>query len=125
MKRSPHASRSRAQSSDVPPSASAHSSFVGSWSGGQPAARCRTRSLFHSIWKATSVGIRSSTSEGLAISTACVPSPASYQRRRRAGASTSCHSSIEMPLRSNTSRSWPRITSCARSATESGMRRIA
>ena len=71
---------------------------VGSWSGGQPAARCRTRSLFHSIWKATSVGIRSSTSEGLEISTACVPSPASYQRRRRAGASTSCHSSIEMPL---------------------------
>ena len=94
MKRSPHASRRRNQSSAVPPSTSAHSSEDGSCSGGQPAARWRTRSLFHSIWKATSVGIRSSTSEALAIRMACVPSPASYQRRRRAGASTSGHSSI-------------------------------
>ena len=31
----------------------------------------------------TSVGIRSSTSEALAIRIACLPSPASYQRRRR------------------------------------------
>jgi hypothetical protein len=38
-KRSPHALRSRDQSSAIPPSTSAHSSGVGSWSGGQPAAR--------------------------------------------------------------------------------------
>ena len=89
---SPQAPWRRPQSSAVPPSASAHSSGAGSWSGGQPAARWRTRILFHSIWNATSVGIRSSTSEALASSTACVPLPASCQRRRRAGASASFHS---------------------------------
>ena len=123
-KRSPQASRSRAQSSGEPPSACAHSSGVGGWSGGQPAARWRTRSLFHSIWNATSVGIRSSTSEALASSTACMPWPLSCQRRRRAGASASSHSSIWIPLRAKTSASWPMITRSA-PAIASGRRRIA
>ncbi len=57
-----------------------------------PAPWRATRSLFNSIWSATMVGMRSSTSEALAMSTARVPSPSSYQRRRRPGALTSVHS---------------------------------
>ena len=123
-KRSPQASRRRSQSSDEPPSVCAHSSGDGTCSGGQPAARERTRSLFHSIWKATRVGIRSSTSEALASSTASIPSPLSCQRRRRAGASTCSHCSIGRPLRAKTSASCPMITTLAPTI-PSGSRRIA
>ena len=66
-----------------------------------PVPRSATASLLTSIWSATIVGIRSSTSEALAMRTASVPSPSSYQRRRRPGALTSVHSlkGSESPLR--------------------------
>ena len=57
------------------------------------------------------VGIRSSTSEALAIRTASVPSPSSYQRRRRPGALTSVHSlKGRNPRWAKTSADWPMTT---------------
>ena len=90
---------------------------------GQPAARMRWRILFHSIWNATSVGTRSSTSDALASSTASVSSGPSYQRRRRAGASASSQDSTSIPAASNTWTSWP-ITISAAPTIPSGRRRI-
>ena len=79
--------------------------------GGQPAASMRRRILFHSIWKATSVGTRSSTSDSEASRTASTSSPLSYQRRRRAGASTASHcSSGPIPARRKSAASWPMTT---------------
>ena len=87
--------------------------------------RIFTRILFHSIWYATSVGIRSSRSEAEASRTASVPSPSWNQRRRRAGASSGSQSSIgPMPARLKTIASWP-ITITFASATSSGRRRVA
>src|SRR6185295_6624304 len=99
-----HASRRRSQSSIPPLRIVAHSAGSGSWSSpsGQPAARIRWLILFHSIWNATRVGTRSSTSDSLASRTASVSPLPSYQRRRRAGASTGSHSSSgPMPERAD------------------------
>ena len=121
----PQASASRAQSSGAPPSAAAHASAVTPSFGGQPAASMRRRILFHSIWKATSVGTRSSTSDSDASRTASTSSPLSYQRRRRAAASTASHSSSgPIPARVKSAASWPMITIVVRRML-SGRRRMA
>ena len=115
-KRSPHALCSRLQSSARPPSFRAQvsgSTATGSGVPGHPVARIRTRILFHSIWKATSEGTRSSTSEAEAISTASVPVPLSYQRRRRATASACTQSSTGIPSAMSASVSCPITTSSA------------
>ncbi len=118
----PQISWSCVQSSSRPPQTL--DSHAGAGSSGMAAGLSEVRSLFHSIWKATRVGMRSSTSVSDAISTASVPLPSSYHRRRRPGADASAQSMSWKALRAKTSMAWPMTTRSAR-ITEAGSRRTA